>query len=182
MKRSAYNILTIIDKIHAKTGEYPGKKKLQKLVYLIEEMGGVDFNYEYDIHFYGVYSEDVDNHLTKLLAEYFVFVKFYKQSHLICISDEGRQIWKEDAEADRFFINDLKDDEIEKIDHIIGEFAEKSPLELELLTTVHYAASLLEEKEDRTDDAVLQLVKKIKGDKFEDDDILRDILYINKHQ
>ena len=60
-----------------------------------------------------------------------------------------------------FLLDDLKDDEIEKIDCIIDEFAEK---------------------EDRADDAVLQLVKKIKGDKFEDGDILRDILYINKHQ
>jgi len=46
MNRSIYNIVDIIKEIHDITNEFPGKKKFQKLVYLIENLGKVNLGYD----------------------------------------------------------------------------------------------------------------------------------------
>ena len=40
-----------------------GKKKFQKLVYLIETVGHIDLGYSYQIHLYGPFSKALDDDL-----------------------------------------------------------------------------------------------------------------------
>ena len=43
-----------------------GKKKFQKLVYLIETVGHIDLGYSYQIHLYGPFSKALDDDLREL--------------------------------------------------------------------------------------------------------------------
>ena len=48
----ADNAAHIVKRINDIWGKKPGKKTLQKLVYLIQQKG-INLNYDYGIHFYG---------------------------------------------------------------------------------------------------------------------------------
>ena len=55
MTKVSNNVAYIIKRINEEWGKKPGKKILQKMVFLIEEKG-IDLGYEYGLHFYGPYN------------------------------------------------------------------------------------------------------------------------------
>ncbi|RDB62846.1 hypothetical protein C1878_07430 [Gordonibacter sp. 28C] len=132
-----------------------GKKKFQKLVYLIEKVGNTPLGYDYEIYFYGPYSRKLDDDLDELSREDLIRYTRRGQSHLIGITGEARG----ELEAGR-----LSAEWRGFVDESLERFGGKTPYELELLTTTHYVASLLGPAADRKN--IERGVKKIKGEKF----------------
>jgi len=153
------------------TNEYPGKKKFQKLVYLIENLGNVNLGFKYGIHFYGPYSSKLDDTITKLNGEGFLTYEYQGGSHLICM-EEGVSL----AADDEFFKPDLSEDEIAAMKEVLKKFSKRNPADLELLTTAHYAHSHLN---DKSENRVIAGVQKIKGSKFSEAEIKNAINELN---
>jgi uncharacterized protein YwgA len=166
MKRSKYNIFHILRNLKQK-GISPGKKQFQKIIYLVENVGYVKLGYSYIIHYYGPYSAALDDTLAELEGECLFHYEYQGLSHLIC-ADDLCDIAKPD----------LNDKEIDMIEKIIETFKDKSPSELELLTTSHFIRSKLKNANDE-ENRVIEGVKKIKGSKYSDEEIRNALKELN---
>ena len=169
MDKMNNNTAYIIKRIYDIRKEKPGKKTLQKLIFLIEQKE-IDLNYEYGLHFYGPYSGDLDAVTTLLSADGIIEFDYSGYSHKMSIS-KHYEILPE---------NNLSPQEVDEIDVIISRFKEKSASDLELLTTAIYAYNNLE---DKTKVSIINGVKKIKGNKYSEDDIncvFNDFDFFNK--
>ena len=135
-----------------------GKKKLQKLMYLIERKG-VQLDLRYSIHFFGPYSSKLDHIIHILENEDWLDIDTSGQTHRIIMKKEGNgQLSKED--------NIL-------VDMVRKVFYDKSPMELEALTTIDYVATtLLHGNATRAD--VIKQVKIIKGKKFSSQELEKE--------
>lgn len=163
------NAAYVIKRINEIWEEKPGKKTLQKLVFLIEEKG-INLDYEYGLHFYGPYSGTLDAVTTFLSTDGVIKFDFSGYSHRMSINEQF------EVSPDN-----LSDQQISEIDNIITYFKGRSPSNLELLTTAIYAYNNLEHK---TEESVINGVKKIKGDKYSTADIkhsLSDFTFFNKN-
>lgn len=131
----------------------PGKKMVQKLMYLIERKG-VSLNLNYSIHFYGPYSAVLDNELHMLAAQGIVEIVIEGVTHKIKTRSQGKEL------------SSLSPEEKQVVEEIQKNFGEKTASELEAMTTLDYVAhTLLGSKGDM--EQVVREVKKIKGDKFD---------------
>lgn len=131
----------------------PGKKKVQKLMYLIERRG-VSLNLNYSIHFYGPYSAALDDEIHTLAAQGVLDIVIEGATHKI------------KAKSPNGDLSGLTSEEARIVEEIKRDFADKAALELEAMTTLDYVAhTLLDDRGDM--EQVVQEVKKIKGDKFE---------------
>ncbi|MCL1918147.1 MAG: hypothetical protein FWG14_07515 [Peptococcaceae bacterium] len=137
-------IVSIIKRISTRN-EPPGKKTLQKTVYLIEAKG-VDLGCDYNIHFFGPYSHDLDYAVRELSDEGLLSIQYSNTEHKISVSNENYQ---------ETYENDI-------INSIIDEFGKDTPSELELLTTALYVYIQL----DKNKSAITEGVQKIKGNKY----------------
>ena len=147
----------------------PGKKLVQKLMYLIERRG-VDVGLNYKIHFFGPYSEKLDNALHFLESDDVIEIDAGRgMTHVIkfCGTDE------EIADA-------LTPAEQEQISFVLKNFGAKSPLELEALTTLDYAANNLM-KNDISDEKIVKQVKEIKGTKFTEEVLYKELQILKKY-
>jgi len=135
-----------------------GKKKLQKIMYLIERKG-VQLDLRYSIHFFGPYSSKLDQAVHILENEDRLDIDTSGQTHRIIMKKEGNgQLSKED--------NIL-------VDMVRKAFYDKSPMELEALTTIDYVATtLLHGNATRAD--VIKQVKIIKGKKFSSQELEKE--------
>lgn len=135
-----------------------GKKKLQKIMYLIERKG-VQLDLRYSIHFFGPYSSKLDQVVHILENEDWLDIDTSGQTHRIIMKKEGNgQLSKED--------NIL-------VDMVRKAFYDKSPMELEALTTIDYVATtLLHGNATRAD--VIKQVKIIKGKKFSSQELEKE--------
>lgn len=132
-----------------------GKKKLQKLMYLIERKG-VQLDLRYSIHFFGPYSSKLDHVIHILENEGRLDIDTSGKTHRIIMKkQERRRLSKED---------DVLVDEVRKV------FYNKTPMELEAITTIDYVAVTLLHGEARREDVIKQ-VKVIKGEKFSSQDL-----------
>lgn len=129
----------------------PGKKKLQKLMYLISRKGvGLDLNYS--IHYFGPYSSKLDSALHTLEHYDKISIDTGGSTHIIKggnVSIEG----------------DLSQEDQQKVDVVLEKFSQKSAYELEAITTVDYVANTML-KEQGTDEEIINKVEQIKGTKF----------------
>ena len=135
-----------------------GKKKLQKLMYLIERKG-VQLDLRYSIHFFGPYSSKLDHIIHILENEDWLDIDTSGQTHRIIMKkEENGQLSKED--------NIL-------VDMVRKVFYDKSPMELEALTTIDYVATTLLHGTATRDDVIKQ-VKIIKGKKFSSQELEKE--------
>lgn len=163
------NAAYIIRRLNEVWGISPGKKTLQKIVFLIEQKG-VGLNYDYGLHFYGPYSAALDAATEFLSADGIVNFDYSGRSHRMSIANDYAVLPK-----------NLSVVQEEVIDDVITRFEGKSPSELELLTTAIYAYNNLE---DKTRESVINGVLKIKGEKYNRAEIrqaLDDFAYFDKH-
>lgn len=131
----------------------PGKKMVQKLMYLIERKG-VSLNLNYSIHFYGPYSAVLDNELHMLVAQGVVEIVVEGATHKIKSKSQTSDL------------SSLSPEEVKIVEEIQRNFGDKTALELEAMTTLDYVAhTLLDDKGDI--EQVVGEVKKIKGKKFD---------------
>ena len=139
-------------------GKQTGKKKLQKLMYLIERKG-VQLDLRYSIHFFGPYSSRLDHVIHILENEDWLDIDTSGQTHLMIMKKEvSAQLSKED---------NVLVDEVRKV------FYDKSPMELEALTTIDYVATTLLPGTATRDDVIKQ-VQIIKGKKFSSQELEKE--------
>lgn len=154
------NVAYIIKRINEIWEKSPGKKTLQKIVFLIEQKG-VDLNFQYGLHFYGPYSSTLEAVTTFLSTDGVVDFDYSGYSHRMRVNEQF------DVLPDG-----LSDNQEDEIDKIISHFKGRSPSELELLTTAIYAYNNLE---DKTKESVINGVLKIKGSKYTQEQIMHSL-------
>lgn len=127
-------------------------------MYLIERKG-VQLDLRYSIHFFGPYSSKLDHIIHILENEDWLDIDTSGQTHRIIMKKEGNgQLSTED--------NIL-------VDMVRKAFYDKSPMELEALTTIDYVATtLLHGNATRAD--VIKQVKIIKGKKFSSQELEKE--------
>ena len=141
----------------------PGKKALQKLVYLVERKG-LDLGYDYSIHYYGPYSSELDYAVHSLEMQGLVDIKAEGMSHRI-----------HTTELEEENITLLPEDE-QIINEVLKIFAPMSAHELELITTTDFVARDLSLRGNQySDQEIVDGVKVIKGGKFSSEKIFEAI-------
>lgn len=169
MTNISNNAAYIIKRINEIWEKEPGKKTLQKIVFLIEQKG-IDLGYEYGLHFYGPYSGTLDAVTTFLSADGVIEFDYSGYSHLMSINEENFTVGPDG----------LSNEQRKTIDELIEYFRGWSPSELELLTTAIYAYNHLE---DKSKTSIINGVQKIKGLKYSKEQIqhsLKELAYFNK--
>jgi uncharacterized protein YwgA len=143
------NVAYIIKEIREHR-ENPGKKTLQKLVFLIEQKG-VDLNYNYGLHFYGPYSSALDAATTFLDADGIIQFDYSGYSHRMKVPDDVK------------VESDLSNEQERMVKDVIVHFKDKNPSDLELLSTVIYVYNNVE---DHSKHSIIEGIIKIKGEKY----------------
>jgi len=163
------SICYLLQKIKDVTDEWPGKKQLQKLAYLLQEKG-TSLDLDYTLHFFGPYSADLDWGTRVLASEGVLSIKPCGNSHHI-----------ELRSADEYPEESLGDARKADIEEIVRRYKDRSPSQLELLATTIYAFNCLKVK---TRQSISEGVRKIKGSKYSDQDIdeaINELPYFGKH-
>lgn len=135
-----------------------GKKKLQKIMYLIERKG-VQLDLRYSIHFFGPYSSRLDQAIHILENEGRLEIDTSRQTHRIIMEEPMSE--------------PLEAGEASLVDMVREAFYDKSPMELEALTTIDYVATTLLHGTATRDDVIKQ-VKIIKGKKFSSQELEKE--------
>jgi len=149
----------------------PGKKALQKLIYLVEKKG-MDLGFDYSIHYYGPYSSSLDDALHSLQMQGEIEVVPDGMSHRIHLTE-----LRDSTDNVLISQGDLK-----SIDSVLGVFGSMSAFELEIITTTDYVARELCRSENRcSDENIIEGVKKIKGDKFTIEKIYQTIALLREN-
>lgn len=162
----------IINKISGKKAVL-GKKKLQKLMYLMERKG-VDLNLNYSIHFYGPYSSKLDNAIQVLAARGVITINTNRIMHEICVNDLS------DVH------DDFREDEKSAIVFVLDNFSNETANDLEALTTLDFVANNILSS-NQADKDIIKEVERIKGSKFTPDclqeklGVLKDLGFLNSH-
>jgi len=140
------NVIEIVDKLYKQNHVHPIKKTMQKIVYLIQNKG-CDLGYDYDIHFYGPYSSDLDYDLQTLNRDDQLLIEYTSMGHKISVQDKA--------------VYDLSNNNI--IDEVIVKYGGKTPFDLELIATTLFVQRNLETGDESQ---IIQGVKKLKGEKY----------------
>lgn len=161
----------IIIPIIKKISEYqnPGKKVLQKLLYLIEKKG-LNLGYAYSIHYYGPYSSELDYTVHSLEMQGLLSIKTEGMNHKIYPVDQ-----EEDCIA-------LLPEEEKIIDNILEIFGSLSAHQLELITTTDFVArNLYQRGIPCGDQDIVDGVKILKGEKFSPEKIIEAIALLKEN-
>lgn len=146
-----------------------GKKAVQKLMYLIERKG-VDFELGYSIHFFGPYSEKLDDILHRLESDEIVNIDTSGRTHIVRVLDsslcEGATLSPEERKI---------------VEYVINEFGNKSAFELEGIATLDYIACNLPPG-NQSDTDIINGVKRIKGTKFSEQQLKQYLEILKTHQ
>ena len=145
----------------------PGKKIIQKLVYLIERKG-LDLGMDYSMHFYGPYSADLDQFLHELEANNTLEIDTSGTTHKIRFHDNLDD-------------NPLTPEEYGILDEAIITFSNKSALDLEVLTTTDYVANTIL-KAPVSNDKIIETVIQIKCSKFQKNQIANCIRELTENK
>ncbi len=132
----------------------PGKKTVQKLMYLVERKG-VKLGLNYRIHFFGPYSSKLEDALNIMNNRGIIHIDTSGVTHRISIKNKLK---KEH--------NSLSKDEKRIVNLVMKEFGAKSPRYLEGITTLDFVACLLKDKGIRDEKHIIEEVNRIKGEKF----------------
>lgn len=158
--------------IISKIEEYqnPGKKALQKLVYLIERQG-VNLGYDFSIHYYGPYSSELDYAIYSLQMQGFIDIVQKGMTHRI----NTTKLFE--IEEDNY----IPDDDMKIIEEVLDTFGSMSAFELELITTTDFVAREIHRNgEVCSNGRIVEGVKRIKGDKFTTEKINQAIIQLSE--
>jgi uncharacterized protein YwgA len=158
------NVAYIIQRIGETYEGDPGKKALQKLVFLIQKKG-LDLGYDYGLHFYGPYSGALDAETISLCMDGVIDIDDSGYTHKLRVNSRYA------------VVSALNPEEERTVDTVLRRYKSYKPARLELLTTAIYAYEHLPKK-SRAD--VMAGVKKIKGEKYSDAEIegaMREFAY-----
>lgn len=148
----------------------PGKKALQKILYLVERKG-INLGLSYKIHFFGPYSSKLDDYLHDFESTGLININTNSRTHIITVVDSSK------IECV------LEKNELEVATAVIERFFKSKPMELEALTTIDYVANNI--VKEANPDNIISKVKEIKGTKFNDDflmeqyNVLKELKFLN---
>ncbi len=151
----------------------PGKKALQKLVYLLKE-SGLSINFEFQWDKYGPYSPELATYVEDLVAEGLMESEAKK---VLVTSEEDRGVQYsfrlKDRATELLSSERLSADEESKIGRVIGLYKEIGPHNLELYATVHYVAKFFSTDRERTrfPDGLFELVNDYKPNRFREEQV-----------
>ena len=149
-------ILGLVRSIQKDTGERPCKKKIQKIVYLIQE-AHEDMGFDYSIYFYGPYSSGLDSEIRYLCDCGSLSVEISEHGHKLSVNP-----LLEASSTDDVVHN-------EAINKVISYFGSKTPYELELLATTLYVQRELPQTTELSravEAEIITGVIKLKGTKY----------------
>jgi uncharacterized protein YwgA len=167
MDRQSQAILRLL-----KSETVRGRKRLQKMLYFVQEAEGEPLGFDYRMHFYGPYSSVLDGRLQALC-----------HAGLIKSRPVGGVFSFELGQGADSHVPP-SDDVDRKIQRVIGHFENQSPNRLELLGTTHYLARDLGASGQHEVDTVVARVAAWKGEKYSRKQIvaavreLRDLGYL----
>ena len=131
----------------------PGKKMLQKLMYLIDRQG-INLELNYSIHFFGPYSSKLDETIHVLESYDKLDIDTSGATHII-------------RKGNLPIVGQLTESDQEKVNFVLMNFSEKSAFDLEAITTLDYVANKMLKGSSEED--IISKVQKIKGSKFSED-------------
>ncbi len=122
--------LYVVQKI-VELGKDIGKTKVQKITYFLQEAVGVPLKYLFRMHYYGPYSDDLDNVL--ILAQMVGYVEIKPDldgfGYHVTPGPESESRWADE--------NDLTAEEVAAIDRATKILGGLETVELELYATIH---------------------------------------------
>lgn len=148
------------------TGGELGKKATQKMFYFFERKG-IKLNLKYGIHYYGPYSSRLDNLMHILESEDYLSIDTRGATHKISLGNEHLKN------------SILSESEKETAKLVIKNFANRTPMELEALTTMDFIANSIFDKH-YSKESLIKKFKEIKGAKFNDSTIEKTLQDLNK--
>lgn len=148
-----------------------GKKSIQKLIYLLQELG-VDLNYRYKMYHYGPYCSELSNDLD--IMDMTNTINIEPNPNMYGYSIKLGEFGKEQASD----IEQLLYSDREHFDKLLSVFGECSAKELELYATMHLVERILRKREqDWSQESVTREVKILKP-KYPDNDIKKAYKYL----
>lgn len=140
-----------------------GKVKIQKILYFIQEACGVNLGYDFAMHYYGPYSDELNSTLQEMkLAGILRFSLVLYASYYGYDIKLGENARKE---------VELSPPIREKTDKIVSIFNKYDAKMMELLSSIHFVRSILMGRKESSDsESVLNEVQKLKP-KFSKGDI-----------
>ena len=149
-----------------------GRTLVQKVCYFLKARG-TPLRFKFEIHHYGPYSEELFFEMDKLEADEIV---------LDLSPDDGRSEYVPGPSSD-VLIKSFSEDvgtHSSAIHDVVGLFTGAKPAVMELLSTVHYQYMYALRRDNRipADGQVVELVTRVKKDKFGEElilDALRDM-------
>ena len=132
----------------------PGKKMLQKLVYLIGRKG-INLGLNYSIHYFGPYSSKLDTTMHTLESYDKLKIDTTGNTHIIRLGEVP--------------IEGVLDSNTQvAVDFVMNNFSRKTAHELEAITTLDYVANNILDSSAQDEDIVNKVIQ-IKGNKFSPD-------------
>lgn len=166
------NINKLVPIIKKITGlQQPGKKALQKLIYLVEKKG-VDLGFDFSIHYYGPYSSTLDDAVHSLQMQGVIEIVPDGMSHRIHLTEL----------SDMMESTALSQSDEQKIEDVLRAFGRMTAFELELITTTDFVARTLRQSgKPCMDDNIIEGVRRIKGDKFSQEKMTQAIFQLRNN-
>ncbi len=130
-----------------------GKTKIQKISYFLQESVGAELGYRFRIHYYGPYSDDLDDALS--FAESLGFVDIEPDPdgfgyHVTACEEESPWPHRYDVSTER---------DVERIDKAIDILGALETYQLELYATIHLIGG---HESKRSREETVEIVKKLK--------------------
>lgn len=82
---STYRLLKFFDSVHMVSG----RKKLQKMIHLLE-CSGEDLSYQYEYHYYGPYSDQLQEEVNVLVQQGFLDESHVDGTYIYQITEKGK--------------------------------------------------------------------------------------------
>lgn len=152
-------LLSVVENINTIKGRYPGKKELQKTVYLLQKKG-LSSDYSYRFYFYGPYSDSLDEDIQRLTIKGSLKIREDENTHRIELTERALKSLNEEGC-------------VALVQDTIRDLSDIPPVHLELMTTIIFLQDKHMVSENPSETEVIKKVHEVKNDKYPDDEIRR---------
>ncbi|MGH6872688.1 MAG: hypothetical protein ACREHE_14395 [Rhizomicrobium sp.] len=129
---SKFDQYALVTYLAGKRSRQVGKKALQKLVHLVQELGDVDAGYRFSFYTYGPYSSDLTADLDAVAALGGIRISYDSADNSFAIEIAQGEDWVL-AQGGAFIARNSG-----RIDEIVKQFGERLAKDLELVSTIVY--------------------------------------------
>jgi len=161
-------LLSIIEGIKKTRGQYPGKKELQKTIYLLQKKG-FPSEYSFRFHFYGPYSDSLDENIQRLAIQGVLEIQHDEQTHRIVPSPSRSN----ETNQSNSCTNEM--------DIALAALGNISARDMELMATIVFLIDNHIVSEPHSEASVIVNVHNVKKDKYSDMEIRRYYHLLKEH-